>query len=61
MRRGTGREAATFLSSERDGEVSVLPADAIPLVRAGRLDPALFNVTRLAKQGYTDEKTGSTP
>ncbi|WP_327748286.1 S8 family serine peptidase [Streptomyces europaeiscabiei] len=61
VRRGTGREAATFLSSERDGEVSVLPADAIPLVRAGRLDPALFNVTRLAKQGYTDEKTGSTP
>ncbi|MDX2551721.1 S8 family serine peptidase [Streptomyces stelliscabiei] len=61
VRRGAGREAATFLSSERDGEVSVLPADAVPLVRAGRLDPALFNVTRLVKQGYTDARTDSTP
>ncbi|WP_328224203.1 S8 family serine peptidase [Streptomyces sp. NBC_00310] len=61
VRRGAGREAATFLSSERDGEVSVLPADAIPLLQAGRLDPALFNVTRLVKQGYTDARTGTTP
>ncbi|MFE7761741.1 S8 family serine peptidase [Streptomyces sp. NPDC057438] len=61
VRRGAGREAATFLSSERDGEISVLPTDAIPLVRAGRLDPALFNVTRLVKQGYTDARTDSTP
>ncbi|MET9035733.1 S8 family serine peptidase [Streptomyces mirabilis] len=61
IQRGKGREAATFLSSERDGEVSVLPADAIPLVKAGRLDPALFNVTQLVKQGYTDAKTGTTP
>ncbi|WP_329269737.1 S8 family peptidase [Streptomyces sp. NBC_01451] len=61
VRRGQGREAATFLSSEKNGEVSVLPADAIPLVRAGRLDPALFNVTQLVKQGYSDAKTGTTP
>ncbi|MFF7888111.1 S8 family serine peptidase [Streptomyces sp. NPDC020794] len=61
IQRGKGREAATFLSSERDGEVSVLPADAIPLVKAGRLDPALFNVTQLVKQGYADAKTGTTP
>ncbi|TLS43005.1 peptidase S8/S53 subtilisin kexin sedolisin [Streptomyces montanus] len=61
VRRGKGREAATFLSSERDGEISVLPADAVPLLRAGRLDPALFNITQLVKQGYTDAKTGSTP
>ncbi|MER5695825.1 S8 family serine peptidase [Streptomyces mirabilis] len=61
IQRGKGREAATFLSTERDGEVSVLPADAIPLVKAGRLDPALFNVTQLVKQGYTDAKTGTTP
>ncbi|MGW4080524.1 S8 family peptidase [Streptomyces asiaticus] len=61
IERGKGRAAATFLSSERDGEVSVLPADAIPLVKAGRLDPALFNVTQLVKQGYADSKTGTTP
>ncbi|MFK0281085.1 S8 family serine peptidase [Streptomyces sp. NPDC090499] len=61
VRRGKGRAAATFLSSEKDGEISVLPADAVPLIRAGRLDPALFNVSRLVAQGYTDAKTGSTP
>ncbi|WP_405534970.1 S8 family serine peptidase [Streptomyces sp. NBC_00075] len=61
VRRGQGREAATFLSSEKNGEVSVLPTDAIPLIRAGRLDPALFNVTQLVKQGYSDAKTGATP
>ncbi|MFE2417653.1 S8 family serine peptidase [Streptomyces hokutonensis] len=61
VRRGKGREAATFLSSEKNGEISVLPADAIPLIKAGRLDPALFNVTQLVEQGYTDAKTGSTP
>ncbi|MFF7937134.1 S8 family serine peptidase [Streptomyces sp. NPDC007940] len=61
VRRGKGREGATFLSSEKDGEVSVLPSDAIPLVNAGRLDPALFNVTQLVKQGYADTRTGDTP
>ncbi|MEU9186679.1 S8 family serine peptidase [Streptomyces sp. NPDC048484] len=61
VRRGKGREAATFLSSERDGEISVLPADAVPLLRAGRLDPALFNITQLVKQGYADATTGTTP
>ncbi|MEU5322285.1 S8 family serine peptidase [Streptomyces sp. NPDC021056] len=61
VERGKGREAATFLSTERDGEVSVLPTDAIPLIQAGRLDPALFNVTQLVKQGYADSKTGTTP
>ncbi|MFD4506309.1 S8 family serine peptidase [Streptomyces sp. NPDC058457] len=61
VRRGKGREAATFLSSEKNGEISVLPADAIPLIKAGRLDPALFNVSQLVAQGYTDAKTGSTP
>ncbi|MFE9648422.1 S8 family serine peptidase [Streptomyces sp. NPDC006365] len=61
VQRGKGRESATFVSSEKDGEVSVLPADAIPLLKAGRLDPALFNVTQLVKQGYADSKTGATP
>ncbi|MGI5458796.1 S8 family serine peptidase [Streptomyces sp. CA-249302] len=61
VRRGTGREAVTFLSSEENGEVSVVPSDAVPLLRAGRLDPALFNVSQLVKQGYGDAKTGTTP
>lgn len=61
VRHGKGREAATFLSSEKNGEVSVVPADAIPLIQAGRLDPALFNVSALIKQGYSDARTGATP
>ncbi|GDY52133.1 hypothetical protein SVIO_027560 [Streptomyces violaceusniger] len=61
VRHGKGREAVTFLSSEKSGEVSVVPSDAIPLLQAGRLDPALFNVTQLVKQGYGDAKTGTTP
>ncbi|MFD4716191.1 S8 family serine peptidase [Streptomyces sp. NPDC058430] len=61
VQRGKGREAATFVSSEKDGEVSVLPSDAIPLVNAGRLDPSLFNVTQLVKQGYADARTGDIP
>ncbi|GAA4014157.1 S8 family serine peptidase [Streptomyces plumbiresistens] len=61
VQRGKGREAVTFLSSERDGEISVLPSDALPLIQAGRLDPALFNITQLMKQGYTDAQAGATP
>lgn len=61
VRRGKGREFATFLSSEQEGEVSVVPDDAIPLLQAGRLDPALFNVTQLVKQGYADSKTSAIP
>ena len=61
IRRGKGREAATFLSSEVKGEISVIPADAVPLLQAGRLDPALFNITQLMKQGYADATTGATP
>jgi subtilisin family serine protease len=61
VRRGKGRESATFLSSEQKGEVSVVPDDAIPLLQSGRLDPALFNVTQLVKQGYADSKTGAIP
>jgi len=35
-------------------DVSVIPADAAPLLAAGRLDPRLFNVTELVREGYTD-------
>jgi hypothetical protein len=61
VRHGQGREGVNFVTTEQKGEVSVVPEDAIPLVQAGRLDPALFNVSQLVKQGYTDEKTGAIP
>ncbi|RFU39459.1 peptidase S8/S53 subtilisin kexin sedolisin, partial [Actinomadura logoneensis] len=51
---GAGRKDIAFLRTARAGELSVVPADAAPLVMAGRVDPALFNVTRLLKDGYGD-------
>ncbi|MFF1746397.1 peptidase S8/S53 subtilisin kexin sedolisin, partial [Streptomyces mirabilis] len=61
VRHGKGREGVNFVTTEQKGEVSVTPDDAIPLVQAGRLDPALFNISRLVEQGYADEKTGAIP
>ncbi|MFJ8027072.1 S8 family serine peptidase [Streptomyces sp. NPDC096311] len=61
VERGRGREAVDFVTTEQNGEVSVVPDDAIPLVQAGRLDPALFNISQLVKQGYADERTGVIP
>jgi subtilisin family serine protease len=52
---GPGRERTGFVRSARrgrDGEhVSVIPADAVPLLAAGRLDPRLFDVTALTAAG----------
>ncbi|MFJ5304624.1 S8 family peptidase [Streptomyces sp. NPDC088350] len=60
-RPGKGRTGVDFVTTEQKGEVSVTPDDAVPLVQAGRLDPALFNISQLVKQGYADEKTGTIP
>ncbi|HEX6360576.1 S8 family serine peptidase [Actinophytocola sp.] len=48
---GPGREHVTFHQQEVDGRLSVLPADVLPRL-GDRLDPALFDVTGLAAQGY---------
>ncbi len=57
-----GRERIAFITqSERATRVAkkstVTPADALPLVAAGLLDPALFNVTGLVRQGLALAKT----
>ena len=49
---GPGRERVRFLTSTAHGHTSVIPADALPLLRAGRLDPRLFDVTALVADGY---------
>jgi hypothetical protein len=53
-----GREHIGFMRDGHTGargkDISVLPSDAVPLLAAGRLDPELFNVTGLARQGFTD-------
>ncbi|MEV1240719.1 S8 family serine peptidase [Nonomuraea sp. NPDC049750] len=53
--RGDGPPAG-FRITEDGGQLTVLPSDVEGLV-PGRLDPELFNVTALAAQGYTDERS----
>ncbi len=53
---GEGRERVTFLTDVARGRLRVLPDDAAPLVRAGRLDPRLFDVTGLLELGYDDSR-----
>ncbi|GLW09208.1 peptidase [Microtetraspora sp. NBRC 13810] len=49
-----------FHVMESGGELSVIPGDVRGLIPQ-RLDPDLFNVTSLAAQGYTDDRSGSLP
>ena len=58
---GAGREHIAFTAREVDGHVRVIPADAGPLLAAGRLDPRLFDITKLAEFAYDDSKTDSMP
>ncbi|MFE5211042.1 S8 family serine peptidase [Streptomyces sp. NPDC056600] len=44
-----------------DGDIRVVPEEAESLLRAGRLDPRLFDVTGLIEQGLTDARTGELP
>lgn len=50
-----------FQLSERDGDVHVTPYEALPLVAAGRVDPALFNITDLVAEGYHDAARPTLP
>ncbi|GIE17417.1 serine protease [Winogradskya humida] len=44
-----------FISTKTKQGRSVIPADALPLLRAGRVDQRLFDVTSLIAGGYSDE------
>jgi subtilisin family serine protease len=51
---GPGREHVGFVGeSAKGGDTSVIPVDAVPLLASGRLDPRLFNVSELVRQGRT--------
>jgi subtilisin family serine protease len=52
--------APSFHKEERDGHVFVIPADANRYVPQ-RLDPALFDVTLLARQHFDDRSTDTLP
>ncbi|MCI3239887.1 S8 family serine peptidase [Streptomyces spinosisporus] len=44
-----------------NGEISVVPDEALPYLRAGTLDQRLFDVGELIRQGLGDGKTGELP
>ncbi len=50
---GPGRAGMRFLSRVAGGHRYVVPADALALLRTGRVDRRLFDVTALAGYGYT--------
>lgn len=45
----------------QDGEAHVVPAEAAPYLRAGRLDPDLFNISLLVRQGLDDAERTTLP
>jgi subtilisin family serine protease len=55
-----GRDDVPLLSHYVDGRLEVVPADAVDLLNAGRLDPRLFDVTELLDDGY-DDASGAMP
>ncbi|GIH67416.1 S8 family peptidase [Microbispora siamensis] len=58
---GEGRTGITFAVTDRGDQVSVVPSDAAPLIRAGRLDPQLFEVGTLIAEGYDDAHSQTIP
>lgn len=44
-----------------NGEISVVPDEALPYLRAGTLDQRLFDVSELIRQRLGDRKTGELP
>ncbi|HEX6151353.1 S8 family peptidase [Nocardioides sp.] len=46
---------------ESQGDLYVVPDEAVALLGAGRLDPRLFDVTGLIEMGYDDAGTGAVP
>ncbi|MEU8286807.1 S8 family serine peptidase [Micromonospora sp. NPDC048905] len=61
VRPGPERAHLRFLTSRVRGHLTVLPEDALPLVRAGRVDRRLFDVTGLIAAGYDDARRDNLP
>jgi subtilisin family serine protease len=58
---GAGREDVPFSVYRAEGQLQVVPADAIPLLNAGRLDRRLFDVATLLSFGYDDSRRSDLP
>jgi subtilisin family serine protease len=52
---GAGRQGVKFLTRRSRGHLEVIPADALPLLRSGRLDERLFDVTALREAERTTD------
>ncbi len=61
VRPAPGRENVGFVRKSAAGRLTVVPNDALPLIRAGRLDQRLFDVTRLLADGYDDARSAALP
>ncbi|WP_405104796.1 S8 family serine peptidase [Micromonospora sp. NBC_01405] len=61
VRPGSGRDDLRFLVQRDRGHVTVLPQDALPLLRSGKVDRRLFDVTGLIEAGYDDAHRDSLP
>ncbi|PZG00524.1 S8 family serine peptidase [Micromonospora deserti] len=61
VRPADGRAHIRFLTSRERGHLSVVPHDALPLIRAGRVDRRLFDVTGLIAAGYDDTRRDDLP
>jgi subtilisin family serine protease len=57
---GPGRQHVTFTASRANGHLRVVPSDALPLLRACRVDERLFDLTALIEFGY-DDRRGDLP
>src|SRR4051812_46771464 len=61
IQRAPGREHVTFVTSGRGDDLSVLPDDAAGPVASGAVDARLFQVRRLAHEGYDDRHRDDLP
>ncbi|MEH0828934.1 S8 family peptidase, partial [Micromonospora sp. CPCC 205714] len=60
IQRAPGRAGMRFVTSREGGHRYVIPVDAVPLLRDGRLDRRLFDLTTLGEFGY-DDRTAELP
>ncbi|CAM4292595.1 S8 family serine peptidase [Kibdelosporangium persicum] len=57
-----GRERLRFVQQrDESGDLHVIPEDALPLLNSHRIDPRLFNVTKLVQSGYDDRTRKDLP
>ncbi|OKI49281.1 S8 family serine peptidase [Micromonospora sp. CB01531] len=61
VRPAPGRTGIEFLVGRDRGHLSVVPRDALPLIRSGRVDRRLFDVTELVSSGYDDARRDTLP